>query len=157
VNSDITVVPAKAHDVTAVADLVAEIEEYYGGEVDSDQAARISLLNRLLFADSPVAHVLLAQADSTVVGMASYSFLWPAAGDTHSLYMKELFVRQAHRRTGAATALVRRLEEIAGAAGCSRLEWTTDRDNPDAQKFYEALGAAPQDSKIFYRLPPAER
>ena len=33
-------------------------------------------------------------------GMASYSFLWPAAGLTRSLYLKELYVAQDWQRQG---------------------------------------------------------
>ena len=43
------------------------------------------------------------------------------------------------------------LAEIALAAGCSRLEWTTDRDNHGAQAFYQRLGVPPRESKVFYR------
>ncbi|MEV7157099.1 GNAT family N-acetyltransferase [Streptomyces misionensis] len=51
----------------------------------------------------------------------------------------------------ASTAPLR-LEETARAEGCTRMEWTTDRDNPEAQKFYQALGATPGENEIFYRL-----
>jgi RimJ/RimL family protein N-acetyltransferase len=43
------------------------------------------------------------------------------------------------------------LSGIAADRGCSRIEWTTDRDNPGAQAFYVALGAEPAASKLFYR------
>lgn len=45
------------------------------------------------------------------------------------------------------TALV----DIAREKECSRVEWTTDRDNPDAQAFYRSLGFEPNPSKLFYR------
>jgi hypothetical protein len=41
---------------------------------------------------------------------------------------------------------------IAAERGCSRVEWTADQDSLDAQAFYEALGAKPFTSKIFYRV-----
>jgi len=44
------------------------------------------------------------------------------------------------------------LFEAAAKNGCSRVEWTTDRDNAGAQAFYEQLGAPVQSSKIFYRV-----
>jgi RimJ/RimL family protein N-acetyltransferase len=41
--------------------------------------------------------------------------------------------------------------EVAGTHRCSRVEWTTDDDNPAAQAFYETLGLPAHRSKIFYR------
>jgi RimJ/RimL family protein N-acetyltransferase len=44
------------------------------------------------------------------------------------------------------------LFESAAKRGCSRVEWTTDRDNAGAQAFYEQLGVPTHPSKIFYRV-----
>jgi GNAT superfamily N-acetyltransferase len=87
-----------------------------------------------------------------VVGLASYSYLWPAAGATHSLFLKELYVRDSARRHGIASALIDALRSIAAQAGCSRMEWLADRDNPAALAFYEALGVTPLNGKLVYRL-----
>ncbi|WP_405584988.1 GNAT family N-acetyltransferase [Streptomyces sp. NBC_01190] len=43
------------------------------------------------------------------------------------------------------------LRKTAANAGCSRIEWTADTNNPAALAFYEALGAEPRDGKVFYR------
>ena len=43
------------------------------------------------------------------------------------------------------------LYDVARRRGLSRVEWTTDTSNGDARAFYEALGAKPLASKIFYR------
>jgi hypothetical protein len=32
------------------------------------------------------------------------------------------------------------------------VEWTTDQDNPDAQRFYAELGVPVRQSKLFYRV-----
>jgi ribosomal protein S18 acetylase RimI-like enzyme len=47
---------------------------------------------------------------------------------------------------------MRRLCNIAAERGCSRVEWTTDQDNPDAQRFYAGLGVHVNESKLFYRI-----
>lgn len=41
--------------------------------------------------------------------------------------------------------------ETAAHHGCSRVEWTTDRDNAGAQAFYASLGFGQSRSKIVYR------
>jgi RimJ/RimL family protein N-acetyltransferase len=45
-----------------------------------------------------------------------------------------------------------RLREIAVLSGCTRLEWTADVENEASQSFYQSLGAAPLETKLFYRL-----
>jgi ribosomal protein S18 acetylase RimI-like enzyme len=78
--------------------------------------------------------------------------LWPAIGLTRSLYLKELYVPESLRRTGIGKLLMKNLFEIAVKHDCSRVEWTTDSDNPNAQRFYELLGVPQNSSKLFYRL-----
>jgi ribosomal protein S18 acetylase RimI-like enzyme len=41
---------------------------------------------------------------------------------------------------------------VAVARGCSRVEWTTDQNNPDARHFYARLGFPIQSSKVRYRV-----
>ena len=43
------------------------------------------------------------------------------------------------------------LHRIARSRGCSRVEWTTDERNADAQRFYKQLGVPTNASKVFYR------
>jgi GNAT superfamily N-acetyltransferase len=56
--------------------------------------------------------------------MAAYSFLWPAAGVTRSLYLKELYVAEAFRRQSIGALLMQRLCQIALEHERSRVEWT---------------------------------
>ncbi len=44
------------------------------------------------------------------------------------------------------------LYDIAVEHSCSRVEWTTDTDNPSAQQFYSELGISVKESKLFYRI-----
>ncbi|WP_236710866.1 GNAT family N-acetyltransferase [Streptomyces sp. 150FB] len=132
-----------------ISTILGEIEEYYGGQNTPGDHGRI---RAALFGDRPAATVLLARDGDDALGFASYTYLWPAAGADSSLYLKELFVRGTARRRGVARVLMAELESIAVAAGCSRVEWTADADNPPALAFYEALGAERRDGKVFYRL-----
>ncbi|MFI0742342.1 GNAT family N-acetyltransferase [Streptomyces sp. NPDC021100] len=140
---------ATEHDAEAIARLIGEIEAYYGGP---DSPADPAEIRERLFGRRPVATVLLARDGDRVLGMASFSLLWPAASADASLYLKELFVREPARRQGVATALMEHVRDAASAAGCARVEWTADRDNPTAAAFYTALGAQPHNGKTFYRL-----
>ncbi|MYQ43945.1 GNAT family N-acetyltransferase [Streptomyces sp. SID4985] len=135
-------------DSNEIARLLGEIEAYYGGP---DTAPPADEVRAALFGDRPAATVLLARDDDQVLGMASYTFLWPAAGADTSIYLKELFVRASARRRGVAGALMDAVAEAGRTAGCSRLEWTADTDNPPALAFYEARGAKENPGKVAYR------
>lgn len=140
--------PATEADTDTLSVILGEIEHYYGGEAVPGDPEQI---RRALFSGSPVATVLLARDGKAVLGLASYSYLWPAAGAETSLYLKELYVREHARHRGVARALMAELREAAADSGCSRIEWTADADNPPALALYEALGVQPNTGKLFYR------
>jgi GNAT superfamily N-acetyltransferase len=149
----IDVSPATREDLAAIVDLLYEIDRYYGDDATEPPDQRAATVQHLVLSDHPVAHILLVRVDGgPAIGLAAYSFLWPARGATHSLYLKELYVRDEHRHTGAGRALMTRLVQLAADAGCSRIEWTADENNPTAQHFYAALGAKTHDGKHHYRL-----
>jgi GNAT superfamily N-acetyltransferase len=148
----LTVTHATRDDVPAIAGLLEELERYYGTTAFEPLPQRHAQIDQLLFGERRAVFVLLVRDAATVVGVAAYSFLWPAAGVTRSLYLKELFVARTHRRRGVGRLLWEHVRQVAVEAGCSRLEWTADRDNPDALGFYDNLGIAPHEGKVFYRL-----
>ena len=147
----ISVTHAGPEDAQALAGLMDELERFYGGTPSEPLEDQVAQISAALFGDRPAAYVLLAWDEDKLSGFASYSFLWPAAGFTKSLYLKELYIAQAYRRTGVGKRLMDELHEIARAERCSRVEWTTDADNDGAQRFYEELGVPANTSKIFYR------
>jgi len=144
-------VPGDEH---AIAALCVELDEFYGHLPEGSPAERAAQVRDDLFSTPPLAHVLVAWDDAAPAGLAAYSFLWPAAGLTASLYLKELYVAGAYRQTGVGRMLMEGLSAIAGRRGLARVEWTADTSNEGARAFYEALGAKPLTSKLFYRAAP---
>ncbi|WP_371095858.1 cyclophane-containing RiPP N-acetyltransferase HaaN [Streptomyces sanglieri] len=152
----VTIRPAEKSDVRELAELIEEIERFYG-TADADIQPvdeRQDQIEGALFGSPPLASALLIEDEAgDVVGLAAYSFLWPSAGSTHSLFLKELYVRDTLRRQGVGQRLMNELRDIAAARpGCSRVEWMTDRVNPGARAFYKSLGFAEFDGKIVYRV-----
>ncbi|MEU9098729.1 GNAT family N-acetyltransferase [Streptomyces sp. NPDC048361] len=141
--------PATEHDLDVIAEILGETEAYYGGD---NVRPPVTEIRAALFSARPAAHCLLARDGDRVLGLASYSLLWPAAGADTSLYLKELYVRGGARRQGVARALMEGVKAAAAEAGCSRVEWTADTDNPPALALYEALGAPQHMGKVFYRV-----
>ncbi|MFC7303181.1 cyclophane-containing RiPP N-acetyltransferase HaaN [Streptomyces monticola] len=152
----VTIRPVDKRDIVAVAELIEEIERFYGTTEIQPFEERQTQVEEALFGSPPLASALVVEDDASgeLVGLAAYSFLWPSAGSTHSMFLKELYVRDTLRRQGVGGRLMRELRAIAQARpGCSRLEWMTDRTNPDARAFYRSLGFEEYDGKIVYRTP----
>ncbi len=122
----ITVSPALPHDAPAMAALLAEMDHFYGATGTKPADDQVRQIHDALFSSPPAAYALLARHGTAVAGIATYSFLWPAAGRTRSLYLKELYVARAYRRQGIGNLLMQALTELAGMHQCSRIEWTTD-------------------------------
>lgn len=146
------VAPAEPHHIEAIAALAEEMDRFYDTVTVKSLEVRKRQIHDALFSDPPAAHALLAWNEQHAVGFAAYSFLWPAVGLTRSLYLKELYVAEALRHSGVGTLLMHTLFEIADKSACSRVEWTTDQNNPGAHAFYTQLGVPVQTSKRFYRL-----
>ena len=64
----------------------------------------------------------------------------------------ELYVAGDCRHRAIGKMLMQAVFDVASKHGCSRVEWTTDRDNSGAQAFYATLGLPAQPSKVFYRV-----
>jgi GNAT superfamily N-acetyltransferase len=150
--TNLTVIqPAEPADVPALAEIMTEMDRYYGERREEPEAAKIANIRSALFGDFPAAYCLLAWQDSSLAGFACYAYLWPAAMSTKSLYLKELYVRGRYRHVGMGGLFMSELMRIARDANCSRLEWTTDSGNTGARAFYEKHGFKPVFSKVFYR------
>lgn len=147
----VTFAPARPADVVPIAHLLQELDRFYGATSNEPLDKQVAQITEALFNELPTAYALLAWSDEKLAGFASYSFLWPAAGLTRSLFLKELYVVEAFRRSGIGKQLMDELHNIAAAHRCSRVEWMTDTPNADAQHFYEDFGISPDSSKIFYR------
>ncbi|MER7694654.1 cyclophane-containing RiPP N-acetyltransferase HaaN [Streptomyces sp. NPDC097610] len=146
--------PADKRDITAVAELIEEIERFYESTEIQPFKERRAQVEEALFGSPPLASALLVEDEAgDIVGLAAYSLLWPSAGSTHSLFLKELYVRDTLRRQGVGARLMGELRAVAAArSGCSRVEWMTDRDNPGARAFYKSLGFEEFEGKIVYRV-----
>lgn len=147
----IVVTPAEPRHVESIAAVFDEMDFFYGATEDEPYDQRVRQITDALFGDVRAASALLAWDDRKLVGIAAYSFLWPAVGVTRSLYLKELYVGERYRRKGVGKLLMDALFEVAKKFGCSRVEWTTDDTNMAAQRFYDELGLPVNTSKLFYR------
>lgn len=151
----VTVAAATPEHVPALLALLEEMDQFYGDTTDGTPEERAAQLRQALFSDPPESYAFVAVNGDEIVGIASWSLLWPAVGLTSSLYLKELYVSRLHRRSGVGTVLMRAVFEAAAKHQCSRVEWTTDIDNSDAQEFYAKFGFEQLATKMFFRADAA--
>lgn len=149
------VTAAAPEHVAAIAALIGEIDRYYGAPEPEPFEVRVRQTRHALFADPPSAYTLLAWDGEQLVGLAAYSYQWPATGSTRSLFLKELYVTEPRRGSGVGMALMRELFRVAAEHDCCRVEWTTDEGSVGAQEFYERLDLPQLPTKLFYRADKA--
>ena len=71
------------------------------------------------------------------------------------IYLEDLFVVPEARGRGVGRALLAHLARLAVARGCGRVEWAVLDWNAPAIRFYDSLGAQPNDEWTVYRLAGA--
>lgn len=95
--------------------------------------------NRLNLDVYPV-HGLVAEKDEKIVGIVHY-ILHPVTGHISPVcYMQDVFVDEAHRKQGIATAMIEHLAAIGKREDWARLYWLAENSNKDAQALYAHLG-----------------
>jgi GNAT superfamily N-acetyltransferase len=130
--------PAVAADVTALADLVRELNAFHGDPVENCTA---ETLLRDGFGDRPAFAVFLAELDGTPVGYALYHDCYEPVYAARGVYLSDLYVSSAARRSGAGRALIAAVAAEARRRGAIFVGWVSRRWNTAAQDFYRRLGA----------------
>ncbi|MEM7644109.1 MAG: GNAT family N-acetyltransferase [Pseudomonadota bacterium] len=93
----------------------------------------------------------IAWSGDRAVGLTCWLRVFPA-GLGFALYLKELFVTDAARGTGAGRALMAALAARAVATGAGQLRWETGE--AQARAFYRRLGAV-DDGRTHYTMAGA--
>jgi GNAT superfamily N-acetyltransferase len=97
---------------------------------------------------------LVAELDGTPIGIGHYrTFARPIDGGT-GLYLDDLFTAAEARGTGAGTAILHRLAEIARDEGSTLVRWITAESNATARRLYDRV--TDQTAWVTYDLKPAE-
>lgn len=103
----------------------------------------------------PGNRILVAATADGLVGFAAFAAVYPGPGLRKGLFLKELYVAAAARGAGVGRGLIAALARLATDEGYGRIDWTADRDDARLLAFYDSLGGARHDAKLFYRLTGA--
>jgi GNAT superfamily N-acetyltransferase len=77
--------------------------------------------------------------DGRLVGITHYLLHAHAWSTAPVCYLQDLFVDDAFRGRGLASALIAAVAEDARGRGCFRLYWTTKEDNATARSLYDKV------------------
>jgi GNAT superfamily N-acetyltransferase len=130
---------AEPRDLNAIVQLISELAEFENLthllEVTPESLAPH------LFGDSPAAECMVGEVGGEVVAFALFYKNFSTFLSKPGLYLEDLYVRPAHRRSGLGRKLLVELARLACERGYGRFDWTVLDWNEDAIRFYQKLGA----------------
>jgi GNAT superfamily N-acetyltransferase len=149
-----TLRPATAADVPQILAFIRALADYE--RLLHEVVATEEGLHRALFGPRPYAEVILAEEAGSPVGFALFFHTFSTFVGRPGLYLEDLFVVPEARGKGVGRALLAELARLAVARGCGRVEWAVLDWNAPAIRFYESLGARPNEAWTVYRLAGAD-
>ena len=148
--SNLEIRPASAKDSVLILRLITDLAIY---EKAGDAViATVSDIEQTLFGEDSTTRALICELNGQAVGFAVYFFNYSTWLGKRGLYLEDLYVSPEHRGCGAGKALLVQLAKIAVSNQCGRFEWSVLDWNEPAIKFYQSLGAEPQNEWVSYRL-----
>ena len=148
--SKIEIRPASPDDCELILRFITELAIYEEAE-DAVVATEDDIRNTLFASDSATSAVI-CEIDRQAVGFAVFFFNYSTWLGKHGLYLEDLYVSPQYRGSGAGKALLKHLAKIALSRNCGRFEWSVLDWNEPAIKFYQSIGAEPQNEWVAYRL-----
>ncbi|MGH8484562.1 MAG: GNAT family N-acetyltransferase [Pseudomonas sp.] len=142
--------PARRDDAAQILAFISELAEYERAR--HEVIASLEDIERTLFDDGAKALSLICERDGQAIGYAVYFYSYSTWLGRNGIYLEDLYITPEQRGSGAGKHLLRHVAIEACNNGCGRLEWSVLDWNEPAIKFYQSLGAAPQDEWIRYRL-----
>ncbi len=134
----LSVRPFDRSDVPEVLALMRGLA-VFEGYIDAFAVTEQDLVDHGL-GDAPRFGVLVAEVDGRVVGIAVH-YVIPWTYDLKpTLVLKELFVEEGARSSGAGAALIAALKRHAASIGAPRINWTVLAGNEPAKRFYRLHG-----------------
>lgn len=145
-----TLRPATAADVPLIHAFIRALADYE--RLLHEVVATEDAIRQALFGPRPYAEVVLAEDAGVPVGFALFFHTFSTFLGQPGIYLEDLFVVPEARGKGVGRALLAELARLALARGCGRVEWAVLDWNAPAIRFYDSLGARPNDAWTVYRL-----
>lgn len=129
--------PARSADIDA---LVALLGILFAIEADFEFDAGRQRQGLAMMLGQENAVVLVAEAESLVIGMCSGQLTISTAEGGVALLVEDVVVAEAWQGRGYGRKLMQAMAQWAGSKKVERLQLLADRNNQAALKFYETMG-----------------
>jgi GNAT superfamily N-acetyltransferase len=144
---------ATVDDVPQILAFIRALAEYE--RLLQEVVATEEGLRQALFGPRAYAEVVLAEDAGVPLGFALFFHTFSTFLGQPGIYLEDLFVIPEARGRGVGRALLAHLARVAVERGCGRVEWAVLDWNAPAIRFYDSLGARPNDQWTVYRLTGA--
>lgn len=113
---------------------------FYGRHGDTAVAADVSAVTWQRFFDpSEPVHVLLAQSNGNVCGLAHCILHGSTTQIAPVCYLRDLFTAESARGQGIGRALIDGVSALARSLGATQVYWQTHQSNATAMRLYDQV------------------
>lgn len=149
-NEKLSVRPARAGDVAAIAVLIREFAEFEKlsdwCEVTEDD------LHQAIFGKENFVQALVALSGNVYVGYAIFFPVFKSFRGERSIFLEDLYVTPEQRGNGLGFVMLGEVAKYAKTQGFMRMDWQALKWNAPAVDFYKNLGAESDDENLDFRL-----
>ncbi len=143
------IIRANAENLDELAGLFDQYRQFYQQSPDLE-ACRAFMAERI---ENDESVIFAAQSDEGfIVGFTQLYRSFCSVELKELIYLYDLFVAPAARRTGVAKALMEAARQYASARGADRLTLETATTNRPAQALYEELGYVRDEEFYIYSI-----
>jgi GNAT superfamily N-acetyltransferase len=144
---------ATKEDAALIFSFIKELAKHEKSE--HEVHATESDIKNSLFSENSTTKAIICERGGEPIGFAVYFFSYSTWLGKKSLYLEDLYLRDAERGSGAGVVVLKHLAKIAVNHDCGRLEWVVFDWNKSAITFYESLGATQKSGLLGYQLSGA--
>jgi GNAT superfamily N-acetyltransferase len=152
VGEAITIRPAGPDDSEAIVAMAARLTAFERslGPHESSRICRLTAsdLAKHCFCERPLFHVLVAERDSDLFGYVLYCLVFDTELAAVGLWLGDVYVDPEVRGHGVGLAMLRAVAEACRAHDATWIAWQVQRNNIDAQRFYDRF--AERDPDLVY-------
>ena len=136
--NNIEIREARVEDCDSMVDLITELAIYEKAEKEMEMTA--VQLERDGFGENPLFHVIVAEKEAEIIGMAFYYYKY-STWKGSCLYLEDLVVGEASRKDGVGSKLFEAVIRVAKLKKVKRMEWQVLDWNEPAINFYNKYNA----------------
>lgn len=128
-------------DFKAIHALIMELADFV------KTPEKVSITPEQMALDKDIFQALVVVHENEIIGFATYYFAY-FSWTGKSIYLDDLYVKEAFRGKGIGSELMQYVFEIARKNNCKKVRWQVSNWNSKAIDFYKKLGAEINDIEI---------